>query len=88
MVVAGVPFTTVVQSVRLPSRQAAPIPTPKQQHIHSGMAMIRTQIKMMKPITPPTIAPRLVLPNTNEIESCTMFLFFKSNIIITTCYVM
>ena len=37
--------------------QAAPIPTPKQQHIHSGIAILSTHMITLAAITPPTIPP-------------------------------
>ena len=62
--VLGRVVTTVALSRRLPVLKAAPIPTPKQQHIDSIIVMIRiimTTTSTMAAIIPPTIAPTIEL---------------------------
>ena len=53
------PETTVVLAVLLLPRTLAPIPIPKQQHIHIGIAIMMSIHMMNDAMTPPIIAPIL-----------------------------
>ena len=63
------PETTVVLAVLLLPRTLAPIPIPRQQHIHIGIAIMMSIHKTNAAMTPPIIAPTLTKGNDPVIHT-------------------
>ena len=63
------PETTVVLAALLLPRTLAPIPTPKQQHIHIGIAIMMRIHTTIDAMTPPIIAPILTKGNDPVIHT-------------------